>query len=289
MPAEVRELIGSRHQAEQRGEYEPFGRLLWMITEHGSMKWPIEHGEGAGPDLARAGTDGSSGDFLLLGPWMGLPDIRVPSNVPCKACSRVCNICAGRRKKQCEQVGCGGRGWTPGPWKACPGIGCTGETGKFRSDCDLCHGSGQIPEQVRCLMCLGTGVMTCGVCKGTGKISTGIVQGSLDYRLPPCKTCAGTGFKNAIQRQEQSQFVNAVLTARDRNKEYSYDVLGPITAFSISDYTSQRTRVFDVGRDAAGDFMVMLVPELGTRKRLPRKAYLVGGVVRERGAAGQVA
>ena len=57
-------------------------------------------------------------------------------------------------------------------------------------------------------------------------------------------------------------------------------VLGPIREFAIRDPQSLRTRIFDVGPDAAGDWLVLLVPALATMR--PQKAYLVGGVVRER-------
>jgi hypothetical protein len=48
----------------------------------------------------------------------------------------------------------------------------------------------------------------------------------------------------------------------------------------IQDSSDGQRRVFDIGADAAGDLMVMLVPRSPRTK--PQKAYLVGGVVRER-------
>ena len=60
----------------------------------------------------------------------------------------------------------------------------------------------------------------------------------------------------------------------------SFSVLGPIREFAIRDPQSLRTRIFDVDADAVGDLLMLLVPARATMR--PQKAYLVGGVVRER-------
>ena len=40
MSDEVRDMIGVRHLAEQRGHFEPLGRLQWLRTEHGMIQFP---------------------------------------------------------------------------------------------------------------------------------------------------------------------------------------------------------------------------------------------------------
>ena len=56
MTDEVSQMIALRHGAEQRGNYEPFGRVQWFRTVHGLIYFPADSqtGEGCGPDLARA-------------------------------------------------------------------------------------------------------------------------------------------------------------------------------------------------------------------------------------------
>jgi hypothetical protein len=279
MSAEVRAMIDVRHQAEQRGNYEPLGRLVWMSTKHGTIKWPVEDGEAQGPDLAHSDVVDLS--FLLLGPWEGLPPVRVSSETSCRKCRHACDVCDGSGKKQCEMVGCGGSGWVPGPFELCPAPQCSGQTGKINPEgCVMCRNSGQVPVQLPCPMCHGSKVMTCPRCKGSGKISTGHKGGTLDWKADKCTACEGTGFEGAWEAQSVEKFTNAQLE--------DYRVLGPVFAFCISDYRSRQTRVFDVARDAAGDLLNLLVPNRRARGR--NKAYLVGGVVRERvGQAGQVA
>ena len=89
-------------------------------------------------------------------------------------------------------------------------------------------------------------------------------------------------------RQDVRQFVNAELTAPLKytkgdgavisNRRFL--VLGPIREFALQDVRSGLARTFDVIEDSAGDFLVLLVPRSPRQK--PQKAYLVGGVVRER-------
>jgi hypothetical protein len=284
MSTEVRAMIDVRHQAEQRGHYEPLGRLLWMSTAHGTIKWPVEDGEAQGPDVATADiiehpTDTTA--YLMLGPWQNLPPVRVHSETPCPKCRHACDVCDGGGKKQCEMVGCGGTGWVPGPFELCPAPNCSAQTGKINPDgCTKCRNSGQVPIELACPMCQGSKMMTCPRCKGSGNISTGQAGGSLDWKAEKCAACEGTGLKGAWEAQDAAKFTNAQIDA--------YRVLGPVFAFCISDYRSRKTRVFDVALDAAGDLLNLLVPNRHARGR--NKAYLVGGVVRERvGQAGQVA
>lgn len=314
MTAEVRAMIDLRHQAEQRGHFEPLGRVLTFETAHGVIQFGTQLGEGTGPDLAwvqkplneygeleREAKKSGHWEIgvLVLGAWPGLPPLRRPiqkggQNVGCPHCQHTCEICAGTGIKQCEGLDCGGRGWVWGSWIDCPGPGCRGETGAFKDGCQSCADSpirGQIREQVPCAMCKGSRVMTCSGCRGTKKRSTGHVGGSLDWRMPPCKTCGGTGWKSELVAQDVNKFTNAVLCyvipysrniARSKKTRMPYYMaLGPIHSFTIKDYSTMRPRVFDVSADSAGDFLMLLVPASARQK--PQKAYLVGGVVRERG------
>jgi hypothetical protein len=144
-----------------------------------------------------------------------------------------------------------------------------------------------VPEQLTCKMCDGKKIMTCPRCKGTKKISTGKVNGSIDWTLPACKACEGTGFRGEKVRQDVKQFLNAVLRSPLNYKKgqaslmnRTFLVLGPIREFAIQEFQSTRARTFDVSPDAKGDLLVLLVPRSPLQK--PQKAYLVGGVVRER-------
>ena len=137
MSSDLRQMVDLRHQAEQRGHYEPLWRLLYLKTPHGNIHWPVENGEAIGPDVALSSTDGERlyprafdagcteddplgtrpGEILrkvnillLLGPWLPLPPVRVNSSTPCPKCRGLCVNCHGKGKKQCEQVGCGGLG-----------------------------------------------------------------------------------------------------------------------------------------------------------------------------------
>jgi hypothetical protein len=299
MTPEVADMIALRHGAEQRGNFSPLGRLLFLITDHGKIEFPAEDGEWTGPDLALACTDGevlyvdkpassqTTDVLMVLGAWTGLPALRKLSDDPCPKCRHACDICDGSGKKQCQGYQCGGRGWIPGPWLECPGPGCNKETGAFKPGCATCGGTGQIPKQLPCPMCEGTKVMTCPRCKGSGIFSTGKLGGQLDYKLPPCKACKGFGFRFDMVPQDLDQFVNAKLKRRDgirsvrrARREICWLVLGPIREFVIQDCRDGQRRAFDIGADAAGDLMVMLVPRSPRTK--PQKAYLVGGVVRER-------
>jgi len=292
MSDEVQQMVTLRHSAEQRGNYEPFGRVQWFRTDHGMIYFPADSqtGEGCGPDLASAlmpGPEIPRGDshvhdvypdrdiLIVLGAWEGLPALRVNTSKPCPKCRHLCDVCKGERKKLCEL--CGGRTWIPGPWLPCPGPGCVRDGGGFATGkinpagCATCGSTGQVPEQVPCEMCEATGKQVCTRCKGTGKYSTGRVNGAIDWDVSPkCKACDGTTYQGKWVRQDVKKFRNAILD--------KFDVLGPITQFAIRDPRSLRTRMFDVGADAAGDFLVLLA----ARSTQHRKAYLVGGVVRER-------
>jgi len=308
MTPDVRTMIELRHGAEQRGHYSILGRLLYLWTDHGKIDFPAHDGDWTGPDVAYVSStikepsltspgstilaglveipdSGCGGALMLLGEWTGLPAVRKVLNPPqpCPKCRHDCDMCGLTGKKQCEEYRCGGRGWVPGPaMLACPGPGCSKETGNFKGDCKVCGGSGQIVQQVECPMCHGTKLMTCPRCKGTLKFSTGKRGGSIDWSGPACPACDGSGLRGEMQRQDVTQFTNATLVIPKTKTAgpKSYLVLGPIREFAIHDYQSTRPRIFDVVADALGDLLVMLVPR-GARQK-PRKAYLVGGIVRER-------
>jgi hypothetical protein len=307
MSPEVRAMIDVRHGAEQRGHFEPLGRLMVLETAHGLIEFPSERGEGIGPDLGTvvkseaheegraymAVASGAWTDFqtlLVLGEWQGLPALRRSSPDPCPQCRHVCDVCDGRGKKQCNFLNCGGRGWYPGTWLPCPGPGCYKDTGHYKQDCATCATStvrGQIAAQIPCDQCSGTGVMVCEGCKGSGKRSTGHVNGSLDWRMPVCKACGGSGRKGHFERQDVEKFTNAVLWSRLERRgvgQIKHLALGPIHSFTVNGFGANRLRCFEVSRDAAGDYLMLLVP--ASKRQKPQKAYLVGGVVRER-ASGQ--
>src|SRR5271157_5307327 len=309
MSGDVRQLIDERHQAEQRGHYEPLGRLLVLETAHGVIQFPIENGEGAGPDLAHSvcgddDCDANDNSLLVLGPWRGLPPLRRNSTTPCPKCRHACDICDGSGKKVCEGLDCGGRGYVLGPLLLCPGPGCRKESGQYKPDCATCATSpvrGQIQEQLECPTCKGfrvnggVSLMICSRCRGTGKFSTGRINGSLDWQLPKCKACDGTTFKGTWVAQDLAKFTNAALgigvpkKSGPRVKPTFVSskqtlVLGPIHSFTVDAFGARRMRVFDVGQDSAGDYLQLLVPANGRQR--PQKAYLVGGVVRERAAQG---
>jgi hypothetical protein len=299
MSAEVRSMIDLRHQAEQRGNFSPLGRLLYLDTAHGRIEFPAERGEGTGPDLAfvlrQTAIPGveemqesvAENTLLVLGAWTGIPPLRRNSGKPCPKCRHACDICDGSGKKQCEGFGCGGNGWIPGQWLLCPAPGCSAQMGKPNpAGCDVCHNTGQIARQLPCPMCEGTKMMTCSRCKGTGRFSTGFINGSTDWRLPKCKACDGSSYLGTYQMQDVEKFTNAMLDHEySSTSKYCFRVLGPIHSFCISDFESSRPRVFDVSADSAGDLLVLLVPTRHVSKvRRPGKAYLVGGVIREHGA-----
>ena len=310
----MRDMIGVRHLAEQRGHFEPLGRLQWLRTEHGMIQFPAVNGEGCGPDLAYAkrvvkeyprSAESSviatqveipesdrGGALIILGHWEGLPALRVNTRKPCPRCRHACDVCDGGGKKLCEL--CGGRKWIPGPWLPCPGPGCVRDSGGFASGtikqgCATCGASGQVPEQKLCPMCDGLAQITCSRCQGSGKYSTGRINGSVDWDVSPkCRFCAGTCCVGEWQPQKPEAFMNATLqiprTAKTSAKGYL--VLGPISEFAIRDPRTLRARIFDVSPDVARDRLVLLVPR--SRLQKPQKAYLVGGIVRERKALSAV-
>jgi hypothetical protein len=295
MTPEVRAMIDARHAAEQRGLYSPLGRLLWLQTQHGMIQLP-ETEEGGGPDIAGCFSEFASlgpnspleawaaqlSDLLVLGQWSGLPSIRVPSTKRCPVCLHDCDACAGKGVIQCNGLNCGGRGWVSGNWISCPGPGCHAATGKYNPDCEQCHDSpirGQIAEHLPCPRCKGTKLIQCERCRGTLKFSTGKIEGALDYRLPSCKACDGTGTQGAWQKQDVKKFTNARLRMVSKRE---FLVLGPIQSFALHDFETARPRIFDVTPDEKGDLLVLIVPASGKQKA--QKAYLVGGVVKPRDA-----
>ncbi len=295
MTPEVGEMVSVRHSAEQRGNFEPLGRLLFLRTDHGTIQFPAENGECVGPDLAAfVGFDGDSNlpnssgpPLIVLGRWSGLPALRRLTDQPCPKCRHACDLCVDG-KKQCEGYLCGGRGWVPGVFQLCGAAGCSKETGTPKGGCTACGGAGQVAEQKECLMCHGVKgpngltVMTCPRCKGSGKFSTGKINGSIDWTLAACKSCNGLCFRSEMVPQDVRRFVNATLVVPRTSKSSAkgYLVVGPIREFALMDFQSSRTRVFDVSPDAQNDLLVLLVPRSPLQK--PQKAYLVGGIVRER-------
>lgn len=307
--SEVRSMVDLRHQAEQRGEFSPLGRLLSLDTSHGLIQFGTQQGECVGPDLGQADFPPIDGQkismatgLLVLGAWEGLPSIRNNSQTPCPKCVRICEVCAGSGKKQCEGLDCGGRGYTLGKWISCSGPGCHAETGQYKPNCVTCGKSdvkGMVREHAVCMMCKDFRVhpddtfssMTCSACRGVGKRSTGRVDGSLDYRLPTCKACAGTTWKGEFAAQDVAKFTNAILDPlkwQDGKKWPTQTMLalGPIQMFTLKDFGSGRVRTFGVLPDSAGDYLMLLVPKV---LRGHPKAYLVGGVVRESGSGERVA
>jgi hypothetical protein len=298
MHAEVQAMIDVRRDAERRGHFEPAGRLLHLVTARGTIHFPVVNGEGVGPDVGFAmsplpgivpkdvpdpaqGTFADWNTLLVLGMWAGLPPLRKDSPDFCPRCLHACDICTGTGKELCKGVDCGGNGWVPGNWLLCPGPGCSAETGKFNPECVTCRGAGQVRQHSMCPMCKGTKVMTCQRCRGTKKFATGYRNGSIDYQSPRCRACDGTGHKVLYVMQDVNIFTNARLKTQKPKDEWL--VLGPIHAFCIATFQGQQ-RVFDVSPDAKGDYLVLIVP------RSPSgKAYLVGGVVRERQAHAAVA
>jgi hypothetical protein len=278
-------MVDLRHQAEQRGHFEPLGRLLYLKTGHGNILWPVEDGECQGPDVA---IDEGGTAFLLLGPWLPLPPIRIASQAPCPKCRHVCDIGGGEGKKQCEQPGCGGAGRIAVEGQlSCDAPGCSKDTGQINPNgCMKCHNSGLIPRYDPCGMCDGSKLMVCPRCKGSGKISTGKVGGSIDWKADDCAACKGTAWKGAFKPQDVAKFVNAKLDPLKMldGKKFPAKTtlaLGPIYEFGIEDSRTRITRIFDVAADSKNDYLMLLIPDV--RRAVPRaKAYLVGGVVRER-------
>lgn len=299
MLPDVRAMIELRQFAEQRGQFSPLGRLLWLQTEHGTIQFPAKDGEPDGPDIGYADNHGAAAPaslshdrnlLIVLGRWSGLPYVRVNTSTPCPKCRHLCNVCGGEKKKLCEL--CGGRKWVPGEWLPCPGPGCLKATGQYKPDCVTCLQSqvrGQIREERDCAMCNGNGKMVCSHCKGSGKYSTGRLNGSTNWDGPACKACEGMCVVGKWQKQDVARFLNARLVERNDGPDpkrraalTAYLVLGPIQSFALREFESRHTRIFDVTLDAASDLLMLLVPS--SPKQKPSKAYLIGGIVRERDA-----
>ena len=290
-------MIAAQHQAEQRGNYEPLGALLYLHTDHGIVEFcEFDHrsGQALGPAVGET-TEGPKA-LLMLGEWMGFPPVRRNSKNRCPECARDCDLCNGTGKQPCSGYKCGGNGWVPGNWIDCPGKGCKEETGKYNPECEVCKGTemqGLVREKGECPACHGTKLMTCVQCRGTLKFSTGQAGGSTDWRSRKCEACGGTGFQGMLVVQDVNKFVNARLyvpgnrtpkhsrkpNSRSRQVRDELLVIGPIHEIGISDCHTGRTRVLDVFPDNEGDRMVLLVPA-GQRQR--QKAYLIAGRVGER-------
>jgi hypothetical protein len=304
--SELRSMIEVRRQAEQRAHFEPIGRLLYLKTEHGNILWPVdqEHGECIGPDVAslvQSATheSGASGEWLdlqtllLLGAWLPLPPIRTQSSKPCSKCLHVCEVCNGAKTKQCEQAGCGGRGKVAIDGQLpCDAPGCSAQTGSINPEgCAKCRNTGTMPRLDHCAMCDGTGKMKCPRCRGRGQVATGKLRGSIDWKAKDCPACGGSGWKGAFKPQNAEKFRNAEVALPAPGKpnvtKVVFWALGPIYEMGIEDPQTHATRIFDVGRDSVGDYLMLLVPAPARGRTITKaKAYLVGGVVRER-ASGQ--
>jgi hypothetical protein len=324
MSPEVAAMISMRHSAEQRGHLTPLGRLLWMDTEHGRIEFTYKDGVADGPDVARfEGFDGDSNlpDYagpalLLLGTWSGLPSIRTKKTkaapcpgdgcqlkakrvkadctvcfgrgsidvaVPCRECLHDCTACDKTGKALCQL--CGGSGTIPGQWLPCPGPGCYKDTGQYKAECVTCATSmsrGQIREELRCGMCGGSKKMVCPQCKGARKFSTGRRGGSINWDGPPCDACGGQCSAVEWKQQDIKRFANAALRETKADKR-EFLVLGPIHTFALMEFESRSPRIYDVTPDSKKDLLNLLVPASPRWKR-GRKAYLLGGVVRARGA-----
>jgi hypothetical protein len=294
MIPEVAEQIALRHSAEQRGNFSPIGRLLWLKFEQGVLGFRAD-GQGApsGPVVAgviRAEIETETfrakwpdpNAMLILGSWPGFPSLRRNTSKSCPKCLHACDGCQ-KGRKLCSL--CGGKGWIGGNWLPCPGPGCNKETGNFKGDCRTCNGTGQVPEHNPCSMCDSTGKEFCPKCRGTGKYSTGKRGGSVDWDSPRCKACDGTTYVGKWAEQDLKKFtINRVsILKRPGN---GYFVLGPILAFGLRDCEDFRERVFVAEADDQGSELGLLVP--ASAEQRPQKAYLVGGFVREVESAARV-
>lgn len=291
---EVQAIVNRRHEAHRRGQYQVIGSISFLETAHGAMRFPVRENIPSGPTLAYALEDKggrlevNEQELILLTEWKGLPDLREKlPGTQCNACLRTCDVCSGGGRKVCEGVGCGGRGWRPGPLVDCKEPGCLEETGHFNPACQACKGNGQLPEPVKCEMCDGTGEISCSRCRGTGKYSTGIVNAGTNFMDGRCKTCHGEQCQVKVTPQRVEHFVNAFLPDPVRGP---FVAIGPIFAIAI-DLTMEKAieyntpvRVFDVEPDALGDYLFLLM----SSETRPIWPYMIGGFLRERNDAGAV-
>lgn len=286
MTENVAAMIANRRTWEQRGQYSPLGRLMWLQTERGKIEWRALDGVQTGPDVARVMGITENLDGLILLGSLDFPPIRVNSTKPCKHCRHDCDMCGLTGKIACNGQSCGGRGWIPGSWLSCPGPGCHKETGRFNPECDVCRESairGQIAEHVTCAMCKGTGKVVCQRCKGALKFSTGKLNGSIDWTGPSCRYCNGCGFAGKWVAQDVRRLTNALVTGPARKV---WACIGPIYALALMNFETNRPQVLQIRADAEGDYLFLLTPKVrGTGGR--RKGFLLGGLVApERAAVG---
>ncbi len=281
---EVVIMMTARHEAHRRGNYVVLGSVSLLQTAHGVLRFPVAGGVATGPTIGYV-TDSESKpnpqQLVVLTSWEGVPDLREKTDKFCTACLADCDNCGATGKKICEGVGCGGSGWTPGPFEQCGAPGCAKDAGKFNPSCEVCHGSGQIVPHLECLMCKGTGKMICPVCKGETRYATGIKGGAKDWTLGKCETCHGEQRQAFVKPQPIEAFINAVFPDP---KNGPIIAVGPITSY-IVDLTQEMreqentvVKIFDVKEDAAGDHLFLLIDTASN----PPWPYLVGGLLLER-------
>jgi hypothetical protein len=287
MNPEVSAMMALRHEAHRRGNYLVVGSVSLIETAHGILRFPVKSGHPTGLTLGYV-TDAErkpdAQKLIVLTPWEGVPDILEKTDKFCSACLSDCFVCGTKGVKSCEGVGCGGRGWTPGPFQDCTAPGCLKDTGKFLLSCEECGGRGQIEPHLKCAMCDGKGQMTCSWCKGNTRYSTGIKHGGTDYTLGRCDRCHGEQRDVMIKKQAIEQHVNA---AFPDPKTGPIIAVGPILSV-IVDLTeemreSENTviKMFDVKPDGAGDHLFLLLDSSSN----PPWPYLIGGLVIERNSA----
>ncbi len=236
--SELDGLLAERREWIRRGYYAVLGTVSLLETERGVMRFPHDTGPTVGYFVDPENENAPINRLVVMSPWEGLPDLREGSDKPCQACLLECDVCDPTGHKLCEALKCGGSGTRT-------------DNGK---PCDACE---------------GTGRMVCPVCRGTRKAPSG--------RTPDgskrCTDCGGTKFQGKNVPQDLEQFINAKLG--------TMTVLGPITAMvllSVSGESGRIVRIFDVERDDAGDYIVLLLEPTSTVTR----SYLLGGVLKER-------
>lgn len=207
--------------------------------------------------------------IVVTTPWEGLPPKWDDSEEFCPACLSACDVCGATGKKVCEGNKCGGSGQVPLPMVSCPSAGCLELTGKVKSGCQVCGGNGMFVPKGKCVMCSGTGQMTCSVCRGTKQRPTGIKGGSTNWREATCVVCQGSKFAHKEIPQSVEDYVDARIGPMV--------TLGPIVRFAVESVGGEGTppHVFDVLPDSSGRHMVILLES----EQPGAGAFMIGGVL----------
>lgn len=186
--------------------------------------------------------------LVITTAWEGLPDIRTVTSEPCQGCLHDCDVCDENGRKMCE------------------GQGCRNASLK----------AGFVP----CEMCGGARSIKCPQCEGTKKYPTGILNGGTNYKDGKCPECNGLRFQGSDAPQDESKF-----TSKDSALGPDFTVLGPIVAVVIDNIpgSAKAQTIFDVERDPDGDYLVLVLEKTPAATR----AYLVGGVLKEKGRGGR--